>query len=509
MQQVGQKSILFLLLIFLAFGIPAQAIGPTGTVEAGGTIEVGGSPFTLSGTITGDGLSDIFAELVPVDGINGPVIYIYLAPPNPSQANWTEPFNPPEVYSTVTYHMELKTCWDGGEGPYDCNYADFDLTILPVQTGPPYCPVGSNGCPVGSGGKPINFSTGDVSITATDYSVPGLGGGLAVTRTWNSQWLQGAPPSPSGMFGLGWTSNFEEKLQVITSSNVQYWRGDGNFWFFQYFSGSGTYELIAPSTAHATLVYDSGQYTIMFQDGTNKVFNNGGYLLSQSDRNGNTTTLSYDTSQRISGITGAGGQSVSFTYESPTSNLVYQIYDSVRTIATYYYSGNLLTGVVYPDSSALNYTYDGSDNISSVSDANSSILESHTYDSQNRGTLSAAADNVAKVTVDYSYAPTTVTVSNSLSPSQTTTFTILSVGGENRVTDAVGPGCAECGVQSTVQFTYDSSGNPLTMTDANGHMTCFSYDDYSNIIQQQQVVPSGTCSSEGNLITSYTYNSFE
>jgi hypothetical protein len=71
-------------------------------------------------------------------------------------------------------------------------------------------------------GDPINLTTGDVWISKNDYSVPGLAGGLSVTRTWNSLWNQSNPPFEAGMFGRGWTSDFEERLQVFNSTHIIY-----------------------------------------------------------------------------------------------------------------------------------------------------------------------------------------------------------------------------------------------------------------------------------------------
>ena len=37
-----------------------------------------------------------------------------------------------------------------------------------------------------------------------------LGGGMALTRTWNSLWTLTNPPETSGIFGHNWRSDFEE-----------------------------------------------------------------------------------------------------------------------------------------------------------------------------------------------------------------------------------------------------------------------------------------------------------
>jgi YD repeat-containing protein len=75
----------------------------------------------------------------------------------------------------------------------------------------------------------------------------------------------------------------------------------------------------------------------------------------------------------------------------------------VGTVATYTYdSASRLTKVTYPDGSALNFTYDpNSSMILSVTDSQGKLLESHTYDAQNRGLTSARAYGVDSVSLSY------------------------------------------------------------------------------------------------------------
>jgi hypothetical protein len=115
-------------------------------------------------------------------------------------------------------------------------------------------------------GDPINLTTGDVWISKNDYSVPGLAGGLSVTRTWNSLWNQSNPPFEAGMFGQGWTSDFEERLQVFNSTHIIYWRGSGNTWIFEAPVGcaSCAYDVMSPPNEHASLRYDSATAQLLF-----------------------------------------------------------------------------------------------------------------------------------------------------------------------------------------------------------------------------------------------------
>ena len=76
--------------------------------------------------------------------------------------------------------------------------------------------------------------------------------------------------------------------------------------------------------------------------------------------------------------------------------------DAVGTVATYVYdSSSRLTSVNYPDASAFNFTYDANSNVLSVTDSQGKLIESHTYDNQNRGLTSSRAYGVDSVSISY------------------------------------------------------------------------------------------------------------
>jgi YD repeat-containing protein len=254
-------------------------------------------------------------------------------------------------------------------------------------------------------GHPINITNGNVWIEERDFSVPGLGGGLDLTRTWNSLWLLVNPPAPAGMFGLGWQSTYEEQLTLQGSQSLIYWRGDGSGWTFTYNSVLNSYSLTSPPDVRAQLVSNlTGGFTLTLADGTQKVFNSQNLLAAIIDRNHNQTTLAYDAYNRLSSVTSPGGSTLTFTYGDPNNpSQATTAQDSVGTVATYTYdSASRLTKVTYPDGSALNFTYDpNSSMILSVTDSQGKLLESHTYDAQNRGLTSARAYGVDSVSLSY------------------------------------------------------------------------------------------------------------
>jgi len=255
-------------------------------------------------------------------------------------------------------------------------------------------------------GAPVNLTEGNVWIQQRDYSVPGLGGGLELSRTWNSRWMYATPPTLAGMFGSGWRLTYEEQLMPIGANAFIYWRGDGSGWTFTYNSALNSYSLSSPPDERAQLVQNpaTGAFTLTFADGTQKVFNSQGLLAAVIDRNNNQTTLAYDSSNRLISVTSPGGSTLTFTYGDPNNPMqVTTAQDSVGTAATYTYdSSSRLTKVTYPHSSALNFTLDpNSSMILSVTDSQSKLIEAHTYDAQDRGLTSSRAYGVDSVSLSY------------------------------------------------------------------------------------------------------------
>jgi RHS repeat-associated protein len=358
----------------------------------------------------------------------------------------------------------------------------FDFFPSPVDVGPCRRECES------VAGSPISLSNGDVSVAKIDYAVPGLLGGLNIARTYNSLWSASSPPFAAGIFGTGWTSSFEDRLQTI-GTGKRYWSGSGNTVAFDTATGA----VVSPVDFHATLTSAGGQSTITFADGSRKTFNAGGYLVSSTDRNGNATTLTYDATNRVTTITAPGGQSVTLSYGS-SANQVTTLRDSVGVVASYLYTGTQLTQVAFPDGGQQNYTYDANGFLASVTDEQGRILETHSYDADGRGLTSARANGVDSVTVQYS--PNSVALRDSLG--NTTTYTYTSVGGNPYLASVQGFGCDSCGATATRTFQVDSQGNRLSETDGNGNTTSFTYDANGNVLTRTDAI--GT--------VSYTYNSF-
>lgn len=285
---------------------------------------------------------------------------------------------------------------------WDCNFNLCPPAAGPTETRCYQCEKNQGSKPATN--RPISLITGDTWIEDADVHVPGLSGGLALTRTWNSLWPPTQTASQLGIFGPNWRSTYEERIFVGSDNYVKYARSDGSFWSF---GGAGTMFLIAPSNVTASLTVDSGytQWTLAFQNGEKRIFSyTSGSLIAIVDRNGNTTQLSYNVVNQLTTVTDPVGRHLYFNYGTGSlASLVTSVTSDIGLTLSYSYdSQGRLIQVTKPDLTTISYQYDSNSKIASVLDSAGNLLESHTYDSEGRGLTSSRAGGAEAVTVTYS-----------------------------------------------------------------------------------------------------------
>jgi len=287
-----------------------------------------------------------------------------------------------ETYHTFLYSVATSACYRGN--PNDAC---------------PWCTTA---------GKPINLATGNTYIEQTDVSVPGLGGGLTLARTWNSKFPSVQGSSPVGIFGPNWRSTYEERIFVSSDGYFKYSRGDGSVWSFGYASspsdGNFKYQTVSPANGggSASLVITPSSWPITFGNGEQRLFDTkSGNLISIVDRNGNKTQISYDSAGRLSSVTDPAGRHLYFNYPSSGSLVTSVTSDVGLTLSYSYDNQGRLIQVTKPDQSTVLFTYDSNSMITAVTDSQGKILESHTYDSSGRGLSSSRANGIDSMTISY------------------------------------------------------------------------------------------------------------
>jgi YD repeat-containing protein len=281
------------------------------------------------------------------------------------------------------------------------------------------CPGPPESCsstaPTCSGSKPIIFGSGDTIIDDRDVSIPGLGGGLTLKRTWHSVLPQMEPSTSVGIFGQGWRSTYEERIIFPPPSPsvnglsppIKYARSDGSYWQFVWNVTLSQWVSASPNNVMASLTSNL-DYTQVFvtnkRTGEVRTFEKSdGLLTSIADRNGNTTQLTYDTSNRLVTVTSPAGQHLYFNYGTGASNyLVTSVTTDFGITLSYTYNSlGELVQVTKPDLTNLFYTYNAQSEITAVTDQLGKVLETHTYDSNGRGLTGSEANGVNALTVTY------------------------------------------------------------------------------------------------------------
>jgi RHS repeat-associated protein len=334
-----------------------------------------------------------------------------------------------------------------------------------------------------SRGEPVNVTNGNMYLEQNDYSLPSAGPGLNVTRTYNSR------SQNIGLFGRGWSSTYDESINIITPDYVRWLKPDGQA---TNFIGASSFTALEGDFHGSLIKNGNGSFILTLIDGSVRQFNLAGKLIALIDRRGNQTTLAYDGNGRLISITDPFGRVLNVTMSS--SGRVQSISDTLGNIASYTYgSSNQLLSVTYADDSAFTFEYDGGLRLATVYDALDDVIEAHTYDAQGRAITSQRHGSVEGYTFNYVSSSETDVIDVL---GRTTKFTFDTSKGRNIVTRV--EGMCNCGGSQTQTWTYDSRLNVIAKTDAMGHATTYTYDANGNPLRETNAT--------GAVV--YTYNGF-
>ena len=311
------------------------------------------------------------------------------------------------------------------------------------------------------GNWPVNCATGNQFEVHRDLSAPGRGLGLSLTRTYNSQ---AAAQGATGPFGAGWSSSLSDHLAINQpAGTATVTQANGSTAPFT-ISGSS---FVAPAWVHATLVKNGdGSYTYTLADQDSYHFDSTGRLLSEADRNGETTSAGYDGQGRLSAITDPAGRTITLTYN--TDGTVASAADSSGRSVSYSYSGGNLVGVTDAAGGTWSFGYDASHQLTSETDPRGHTV-STSYNTSNQ--VSSQTDPAGR-TRTWTY-PTGETVIHN--PDGTQTDEHFSGQLLTSITHAY-----QTSLASTTSFAYDRNDNITAVTDPKGNVTSYGYDSKGN-----------------------------
>ncbi|MCE7915609.1 MAG: RHS repeat protein [Nitrosomonas sp. PRO4] len=324
-------------------------------------------------------------------------------------------------------------------------------------------------------GNPVNTATGNKYAEEVDLI---SSGGLSFSRYYNSTRLSG-----SSSAGSSWSHSFQRSLyvnpQTITAmrpdGRTAYFRLTNSVWVNQQ-AGGDTLTQIAGGTG----------WQLTTSDDVIETYSTSGKLLSITDRNDRTQTLSYDTHGRLATVTDDTGRALSFTYDG--SSRINTMTDPANGVTQYAYDTNgNLTSVIYPDGKTRSYHYNEQaytsnanlpNALTGIADENGVRFATYTYDTQGRAVVTEHAGGVERYVLGYSTDGSNTIVTDPLNSQYTHHFqTILGVAKSTGQSQPAGSGCSA----ASSAITYDVNGNVASRADFNGNKTCYAYDLTRNL----------------------------
>jgi YD repeat-containing protein len=435
--------------------------------------------------------------------------YNFVTWPTHGNIVWYDPYgsilyNPHDLTYTGSDTLSYKNCGTiyGPNGP-EYGVCTNTATVIIERIGS-YDGMNFGSCklkkpnapppPPSNAGQPVNVTNGNMWLEQTDYSLPGIGEPIGISRFYNSR------SESSGLFGFGWSTAYDEYLTVYDDNMVRLNLPDAKGVFFGRPNTTSPFVSISPDVTAQIVKNADNTYTLTFQDGRVHKFDAVGRLQWQRDRNGNQTTLTYDVNYVLTSITDAVGRTLTIT---PITNGK-EISDSMGFVARYEYdpTGVFLQTVTYADDSKYKFEYvnkvvNGQTKtyLATVKDALNNILETHEYDTQGRATTSEKHGGVEKYTFTYNGGQTIVT--DALG--HTTKYWYYRKQGKNYITQTEGVCSCGGGGSENTWYEYDFTNlNLIRKTDALGRQTSYEYDASGNVKKQIDVLGTET----------YTHNSF-
>src|SRR5258708_4152907 len=154
----------------------------------------------------------------------------------------------------------------------------------------------------------INVGSGNLLVRSTDLVLPGMEGDVTLGADYNSRMIGSS--TETGALGHGWRSRSGIDVRLIANSDstVTFTGPDGVVGVFKPITGTSNYT--SPGVFKATLVKTSSGWNLTdHNSGQVTAFSSSGKPSTIKDRNGNVTTVSYDSSGQQTKITSDWGPS--------------------------------------------------------------------------------------------------------------------------------------------------------------------------------------------------------
>ena len=343
----------------------------------------------------------------------------------------------------------------------------------------------------------VNNSTGNAAIHATDLKINEVGPALSIDRWYNN------PSAYGNSTGVGWAFNIGDDVtyQALPDGSAVLTNLNGNT--FSFFSTAGGGHFTSPPGLDADLSVSGSQATLTYHSSQAKLVlsTTNGDLLNEADRNGNTTTYTYNASNEATTISDAEGRAVTISYNG--AKQITQIKDSTGRLVKYGYGGSCapsasyLTSFTDANNQVTSYCYDSYGQVYEILDPRGLQTYLH-YDTDNRVT------SIEYVTVYYSVSGNTYTYSYSGNTSRETKETNPLSAVTQYFRDLQGHVTQAKDADNHLRTTtYTSNSDPQTLKDGLSQITTLNWDNNTNVLDSILEPASSGTSSGAKWTASY------
>lgn len=349
-----------------------------------------------------------------------------------------------------------------------CGSASKEITI--TVTSPP------KSCPLRPRFKSsVNLATGSLLQSEQLFAAKGSGLTAAISLAYDSL------DSRIGPLGGKWSHSYDIALMENGDGTATLREGNVRSLFVM---TNGVY--VAETGDYSSLVKTADNtFTLTLKDGTRKLFDAGGRIVSITDTNGNSLAFAHDASGNLATVIDAAGRVTTFAYGA--DNRLTAITDPAGKDYTFSYSGTYLAAVTWPDNSSWQYTYDAKGFMLTKTDPLGKVT-TYTYDASHR--IATGTDTAGAKTVVYPTATTTVR-SSTLTGEDGGVWTYTYDSHNGYLTQKTDP------YGRVTSYTYDASRNRTRETLSDGSYTSYTYDAAGNML---------TTTDPLGKTTTYTYN---
>ncbi|MGG4147214.1 DUF6531 domain-containing protein, partial [Paenibacillus algorifonticola] len=277
----------------------------------------------------------------------------------------------------------------------------------------------------------------------------------------------------TGDLGVGWSHNFEMKLEAGANNATVYWNAFRSNVFNK--AADGTYSSTDKATRLDHLMKKAdGTYVLERNDGTLYRFTAAGRLTEIEEKSGLKLAFGYAADGALTTISDPlTGAALTISYDA--AGRVVEVADpAARSVQFSYDAAGRLNEITDAAGNATTYSYDSSNRIVSASSEGVQLFE-NTYDHEGR--VIKQQDAVA------GHAPTTFSYEEK-DKKLVTTITNRNGDVQKLTHDAQYQLLqTEDSLGNKMTFTYDAQGNRLTATNPLNQTISYAYDDRRNLIR--------------------------